>query len=46
MDLLYEYRDVFDVDNPPKNPIPNFSYKFPLEDGTPVLHHFVSCVDL
>ena len=35
-DLLYEYRDVFDVDNPPKDPIPNFSYKIPLKDETPV----------
>ena len=35
-DLLYEYWDVFDVDNPPKDPIPNFSHKIPLKDGTPV----------
>ena len=35
-DLLYEYRDDFDVDNPPKDSIPNFSYKIPLKDGTPV----------
>ena len=36
VDILYEFEDVFDVENPPKDPIPNFRYKIPLKDDIPV----------
>ena len=36
VDILYEYREVFDIENPSKDTIPNYSYRIPLRDPEPV----------
>ena len=36
IDLLFEFKEVFDIENPITEAIPNFSYEIQLKDDTPV----------
>ena len=36
IDVLYQYREVFNTESPPSNPIPGFKYSIPLIDNEPV----------
>ena len=36
IDVLFQYREVFNTESPPLNPIPGFKYSIPLIDNEPV----------